>query len=135
MSTLPPQVQLPNSTRIRIFHQIQQWLSVDLQADNWGWKLSSNNLKPVATEDSPAPPFLMKLVFCNYQGGCSDSSSNEREQCTCRRNALRCADNAVAQRSPIQLWSKRTMTFWTYYGALCIHIITRIGATTLLIGI
>ena len=69
MVALPPQVQLPNSTS-------NGW-ALTFKANHWGWKLSSNNLKPVTTEDSSALPFLMQLVFCNYQGGRSASSSSK----------------------------------------------------------
>ena len=88
MAALPPSSSADKQHSYRIFHHIQQWLGVQannwanwvqaniLQANNWGWKLSSNNLKPVTSEDSPALKFLMKLVFCSYQyqGGCSASS-------------------------------------------------------------
>ena len=70
---LPPQVQLPNSTRI--IYSNGWALTFKLTTGDGNFQATTFN--PIPTEDSSAPPFLMKLVFCNYQGGCSASSCNK----------------------------------------------------------
>ena len=46
----------------RTFKNIQQWLAVNIQANKRRWKLSSNNLKPITTEDSPAQLWIVDKV-------------------------------------------------------------------------
>ena len=66
----------------------------------------------------------MKLVFSNYQGAAQlavATSAYSVHVIEMNSTALRRAHNAVAQQAPIQLLSKRTLTFWTYYEALYIQ--------------
>ena len=73
MAAVSPQVQLTNSTRIVNSIICSNGCALIFKLTT-GMELSSNNMKPVTTEDSPASPILMKQVFCNCQGGCSASS-------------------------------------------------------------
>ena len=47
---------------LRVYHQVQTRHGVDLNAEEWGWKVQRGALVPVATDLDYAPKELQKLV-------------------------------------------------------------------------
>ena len=80
---LPPTSAAAAQHSYRVFHQVQQWRGVDMDATKWGWKRVGTTLSPITTLEQPAPDALLNLISCNCKAGC-------RGACQCRKSALKC---------------------------------------------
>ena len=52
---LPPTSGSVKYHNLRVYHQIQEWLGVEMSSVDWGWKLSAGNLLSIMTDLQPAP--------------------------------------------------------------------------------
>ena len=44
---LPPTSGSVKYHSLRVYHQIQEWLGVEMSSVDWGWKVSAGNLLPI----------------------------------------------------------------------------------------
>lgn len=58
--------------------------SENTDPEDWGWKKHGNILMPIQISKPPAPPDLMKLIFCRCKGNCGS-------MCGCRKAGLKCS--------------------------------------------
>jgi len=83
LARLPPTSASAREHSFRVFHQVQQWMGIELPATQWGWKMCDNLLQPILTCLPPAPDNLLELVSCNCKTGRCTS-------CNCRKAGLKC---------------------------------------------
>ena len=85
--TLPPTSAAARYHSMRVYHQVQEWTSIDntLQPKDWGWTLVQNKLLPTKTDLPAAPENLLKMVKCSCKQNC------DTKRCTCRKHGLDCS--------------------------------------------
>jgi hypothetical protein len=83
--SLPPTSDANSFHSLRVYHQVQHWLGIELNPIEWGWELSQGKLIPTKMSKAPAPDILMKFVKC----GCTTSQCNTK-QCICRKQGMLC---------------------------------------------
>ena len=83
LAALPPTSAAAKEHSFRVYHQVQQWLGVDLPPTQWGWQLRNRNQQPVLTCQAPAPEKLLNLISCNCKSGCE-------RLCGCKKTGLIC---------------------------------------------
>jgi hypothetical protein len=86
LESLPPTSDSAKQHSFRAFFQIQMWRSKTLDPLKWGWKMVDGQLKPITTEQPPAPQQLLRLVSCICKKGC------EKRSCECIRSGLKCSN-------------------------------------------
>ena len=84
LASLPPTEAALQFHSFRAYHQIQKWMGIELNATDWGWKLTSNGLAPIPTNKEPAPTELLHMISCKCLKGCTKS-------CSCRKAGLMCS--------------------------------------------
>ena len=70
---------------LRVYHQIQEWLGVEMSYVDWGWKLSAGNLLPIMTDLQPAPQKFLKIVRCVCKSACDTMCRS------CRKHEMTCS--------------------------------------------
>lgn len=76
---------------LRVHLQVVQWLKLSTDTKDpveWGWKRTELGFEPIAMQQEPAPPDLLKVIRCS----CKSSTRNQcgGNACTCRKNGLTC---------------------------------------------
>ena len=61
---LPPPSGLVKYHSLKVYHQIQEWLGVEMCSVDWGWKVSAGKLLPIMTDLQPAPQKFLEVVRC-----------------------------------------------------------------------
>ena len=91
-SFVDPQVLPPTSAAtkfhsLRTYFQVQQWMGLDinLQPEEWGWKIDGGQYFPIMTDIEVAPVQLLEMVRCNCQTDCST------RRCSCRKHNMECS--------------------------------------------
>ena len=84
LSSLPPTQDAARFHSLRVYHQVQSWLGRYQNPEDWGWKKHANIWMPIQASKPPAPPDLMKLIFCRCKGNCGS-------MCGCRKAGLKCS--------------------------------------------
>lgn len=84
IASLPPSAAAARQHSLRVYHQVQQWLGVEKNPEEWGWKKLKTGLAPVTSLLPPAPDDLLKLVSCKCTINCQRS-------CGCRKAGLNCS--------------------------------------------
>ena len=72
---VPPGVLPPTSGSVkyhslRVYHQLQEWLSVEMSSVDWDWKVSAGNLLPIMTDLQPAPQIFLDVVRYRCMSAC-----------------------------------------------------------------
>ena len=77
---LPPTSAAARYHSLRVYLQVKQWQGegAEMSLDDWGWKVSGNQVLPITTDLPPAPQSLLQLIRCNCSLDCSTL------RCTCR---------------------------------------------------
>ena len=85
--SLPPTSAAAMYHRMRVYLQVHQWKGEGelLSAEEWGWKISDDQLLPIMTHLQPAPEALLRVVRCNCSSDCSTM------RCSCRKHNLDCS--------------------------------------------
>ncbi|XP_061717004.1 uncharacterized protein LOC133524873 [Cydia pomonella] len=85
LATLPPTRGASKQHSLRVYLQIQQWLSKPLPPTQWGWTRGDDGiLKPVTTNDPVAPDSILNSIFCRCKTGCG-------VRCGCRKAGIACS--------------------------------------------
>ena len=56
----------------------------ELDATEWGWKLTDDGMQPILTDQSAAPSDILNIIRCKCKTPCSSAL------CSCRKNGLYC---------------------------------------------
>ena len=117
---LPPSASTQYHS-LRVYHQIQEWLGVEMSSVDWGWKISGGTLLPIMTDLQPAPKKFLDVIRCGCKSGC------DTKRCSCRKHGLDCsaacsecrgmcanAHNDIGSDSDDYVWPGRSV--W------CLHI-------------
>ena len=56
---------------LRVYHQIQEWLGVQMSSVVWGWKVSAGNLLSIITDLQLAPQKFLEVVRCGCKYACN----------------------------------------------------------------
>ncbi|GBP01414.1 hypothetical protein EVAR_100258_1 [Eumeta japonica] len=79
------QIQVMDTLRdVTIKRNVQSWLGNYNDPEDWGWKKCGKLLMPVQNSKPPAPPELLKLIFCKCKGNCG-------AMCGCRKAGMKCS--------------------------------------------
>ena len=70
---------------LRMYHQIQEWLDVQMSSVDWGWKVSAENLLSIMTDLQPAPQKFLEVVRCGCKYACNTM------RCFCRKHGMTCS--------------------------------------------
>ena len=74
---LPPTSGSVKYHSLRVYHQIQEWLGVEMSYVDWGWKLSAGNLLPIMTDLQPSSKSF--VVFASMPAiACADPAGTMR---------------------------------------------------------
>ena len=91
-SQIQPQNLSPTSAAaryhsLRVYLQVKQWQeeNAEMLLEDWGWKVSGQQVLPVTTDLPPAPQSLQQLIRCNCSSDCSTL------RCACRKNNMQCS--------------------------------------------
>ena len=84
---LPPTAAAARFHSLRVYLQVKQWQGEDagMSMEDWGWKVTNDQVFPVATDLPPAPESLLQLIRCNCSSDCRSM------RCTCRKNGMQCS--------------------------------------------
>ena len=105
--------QRPDITACACIHvQVKQWQGDDkeMPSEDWGWKISGNQVLPVMN-DLPRDPQSLLQFRCNCSSDCSALI------CTCRKNNMQCSspcgqckgsldDDSEDSKSELNVYSK-----------------------------
>ena len=89
---LPPTERAAYFHGLRVHLQTLTWKTLDtknpLLAEDWGWKMVENKLRPIKVDIEVAPERLLKVVRCK----CKSTSKNQCRSnvCSCRKHGLQC---------------------------------------------
>lgn len=78
LESLPPTADSARQHCYRVYLIVQKCLGNDLDPTKWGWRQVGNQLIPVENTKPPAPPQLLKTMFCRCTRGCTGA-------CGCRK--------------------------------------------------
>ena len=79
---LPPKSGSVKYHSIRVYHQIEEWLGVEMSSVDWGWKVSVGNLLLIMTDLQHAPHKFLKVVRCGCKYACNTM------RCSCRKHGV-----------------------------------------------
>ncbi|XP_068675446.1 uncharacterized protein [Montipora foliosa] len=84
---LPPTAAAARFHSLRVYLQVKQWQGEGsgMSMEDWGWKVTNDQVFPVATDLPPAPESLLQLIRCNCSSDCSSM------RCICRKNGMQCS--------------------------------------------
>ena len=84
---LPPTAAAARFHSLRVYLQVKQWQGegAGMSMEDWGWKVTNDQVFPVATNLPPAPESLLQLIRCNCSSDCSSM------RCICRKNGMPCS--------------------------------------------
>lgn len=75
LACLPPTSASAQQHFYRVYYEVQVWLGISLDPQEWGSKLIDSVLEPIHTLLPPAPEKLLNTIFCNCKKGCSSKCS------------------------------------------------------------
>ena len=84
---LPPTSAAAKYHSQRVYLQVKQWKGEDeeMSVEDWGWKLSDDQVHPVMTDLPAAPESLLRMIRCNCSLDCAS------KRCSCRKHGLECS--------------------------------------------
>lgn len=84
---LPPTSAAAKYHSQRVYLQVKQWKGEDeeISVEDWGWKLSDDQVHPVMTDLPAAPESLLRMIRCNCSLDCAS------KRCSCRKHGLECS--------------------------------------------
>lgn len=87
LASIPPTLGACTQHFLRVYHQLQAWRGISMDAMNWGWHLDDRTKRyaPITTLEKLVPDALLNLVSCNCKKG------NCGRNCSCRRAGLPCS--------------------------------------------
>jgi len=81
---LPPISAAIMFQSMRVYYQVQTWKNIELDAEEWGWKIMDESMVPQQTGLDVAPKELLEFVRCHCKTGCST------KHCSCKKIGLPC---------------------------------------------
>ena len=92
---LPPTTAAAKFHILRVYHQVQEWLFVQLNPEIYGWKLVNGKHVPIYTDKPIAPEGLIRKVTCSCKSGCgSDRCGCYKLRIPCN-NLCKCTDDCM----------------------------------------
>jgi hypothetical protein len=88
---LPPTENAARYHLYRVHLQVVQWrtlMATDMNAENWGWKVSEGQFVPIATDLEVAPSDILNVVRCKCRSDTQRSCTSQL--CSCRKHGLLC---------------------------------------------
>ena len=83
---LPPTSGSTKHQSLRTYCQVMAWLGINLDPEQYGYKIVNGKLRGTITDLEPAPPELLKTIYCNCNTGCL------RNNCSCKKVNLVCTE-------------------------------------------
>ena len=71
--------------RLRVYHQIQECVGVEMSSVDWDWKVSAGNLLPIMTDLQHAPQKFLEVVHCGCKSACDTMC------CSCMKHRMTCS--------------------------------------------
>ena len=70
---------------LRVYHQIQEWLGVQISSVDWFWKVRAENLLSIMTDLQPALQKFLEVVLCACKYACNTM------RCSFRKHGMTCS--------------------------------------------
>ena len=86
LALLPTTCGTAKMHSLRVYLQGQTWLGKSLDPLDWGWESVAGNLRPIGSERPAAHGHLLKMVYCDCNGNCLETSN-----CRCRKAHQPCS--------------------------------------------
>ncbi len=67
LASLPPTAAAIENHSLCVYLQVQTWQNKDLNPIQCSWRHSVNGLVLTGTNAPPAPPNILKMIFCSYK--------------------------------------------------------------------
>jgi len=93
---LPPSECAAQYHILRVHFQVIQWQSlmeVELNADEWGWKIENDMFVPIKTDIKAAPDDLLNIISCKCQMVRKNPCSSQL--CSCQKHGLQCVAASI----------------------------------------
>ncbi|GBP79573.1 hypothetical protein EVAR_52031_1 [Eumeta japonica] len=71
LTYLPPIEEAATQRTYRTYHQVQKWLEVDKNKNNWELTRNQQRLFPVTCVKDPATQTLLQFISCKCHKGCT----------------------------------------------------------------
>ncbi|XP_011859602.1 PREDICTED: uncharacterized protein LOC105557068, partial [Vollenhovia emeryi] len=84
LSSLPPTAAAAKQHTFHAYHQVQTWLDIHKDPEEWGWRRTPVGLQPIMTTQDPAPPTILESISCKCKRKCGAA-------CGCRKAGLKCS--------------------------------------------
>ena len=91
LEKLPPTERAAYFHSLRVYDQVREWNTLEENngvATEWGWKIEDNSVRPMLTNEAPAPDEILSVVRCNCSMGGKNPCGGSR--CSCVANGLKC---------------------------------------------
>ena len=91
LEKLPPTERAAYFHSLRVYDQVREWNTLEENngvATEWGWKIEDNSLRPIQTDEAPAPDEILNVVHCNCLIGGKNLCGGSR--CSCVANGVKC---------------------------------------------
>lgn len=91
LCSIPPTTAAARQHFLRAYYQVQTWLGMTLNPEQWGWRKTNNGLILVLipTTILAAPENIIKIIFCSCQKGTCG------QRCGCRKMGLPCSGSCL----------------------------------------
>ncbi|KAF4529749.1 hypothetical protein B566_EDAN018002 [Ephemera danica] len=87
LASLPPTTTAAKYHMHRVYHQVQEWIGINLPPEEWGWKITeAKKYVPICNTEQPAPEWILQMATCACKTGCKTA------RCSCRRAGTHCTD-------------------------------------------
>ena len=91
---LPPTARAAHFHGLRVYYQIRRWSKpfseIPLDPCAWGWKLSSNKLMPIPTDEEVIPEIFKNDIKCNCKSRNKSGQMCKSNACKCLKNGIKC---------------------------------------------
>ena len=91
LEKLPPTERVAYFHSLHVYHQVREWNTLEENngvATEWGLKIEDNSLRPILTDEAPAPDEILNVVRCNCSMGGKNPCGGSR--CSCVADGLKC---------------------------------------------
>ena len=89
---MPPTERAAYFHGLRVHLQIVNWKLLDegvqLNPEDWGWKIEDSTLNPVKSDKAVAPQTLLKIIRCNCKS--TSKAPCSTNLCSCKKHGMNC---------------------------------------------
>ena len=80
---LPPTSSSTKYHSLRVYHQVQEWLGINLDPLSYGWEIHEHKLSPKTSDIGIAPESVLKKLKCGCKTSCNKNCSRRKININC----------------------------------------------------